>query len=103
MNEVGGAVEGVDDPEVVGPILDGLATEGETGLLTQKAVARVGGREDLDDGGLAGLVDLGDEIVLVFSRHPQAVDVETGAVDDRAGATSGLDRGVEHRMHDNRL
>jgi hypothetical protein len=103
VDEVCRAIEWVDDPEVVGVLCDGLATECQAGLLAQKTVGWIGCREDLDDCSLAGLVHLCDEIVLILARDSESLDVEAGTVDDGAGTTCGFHRIVEHRVHDSRL
>jgi len=46
--------------------------------------------DDIDDGGLRGLVDLADEILRTFGGDRQPVEVAGAAIDDSAGATRGL-------------
>ena len=48
---------------------------------------------------LGGLVDIGDEIVVLFFRDFDPVEVERRAVDDGGGAACGLDGRIEHWMH----
>jgi hypothetical protein len=59
VQEVGGAVQRVDDPGELAVLGAMLAA----GLLGQDAVAGVGLEQRLDDGLLGRLVDLGDEVV----------------------------------------
>jgi hypothetical protein len=94
VDEVGGAVQRIDDPDEVAALLAMLLA----GLFGQDAVVGVGGEERLDDGGFAGVVDLGDEVVDLLLRHTDRLDVERGAVDDGAGGACGLDGHVEHGM-----
>ena len=49
------------------------------------------------DGGRT--IHLGDVIALLLDADIKRVDVKTGAVDDLAGATRGLDGNVERGMH----
>ena len=49
-------------------------------------VVRVGFAQRLDDRLLGRAVDLGDEVVLALGGDGEPVEVERGAVDDRAGA-----------------
>jgi hypothetical protein len=63
---------------------------------------RVGRTDHGNNRLLRGLVHLGDEIVLVLGLDLERAALERGAVDDRTGATRGLDRDVEHRMHGRR-
>jgi hypothetical protein len=94
VDEVGGAVERIDDPDVVGtlPAVD-LAR-----FLGPDRVVGVGGQQRLDDSGLARMVHLGHEIVDLLLGDPDGFDVERGPVDDRAGSAGGLDGHVEHGM-----
>ena len=53
-----------------------------------------------NDGGLGGLVDFGDEVVVEFlGRDLEVLDILRGTVDDLAGAASGLDHDVQSWVH----
>jgi hypothetical protein len=92
VNEVGGAVQGVDHPDVIGAGAAMLAA----GFLGPDAVVGVGPEQGLDDGAFGGVVDLGDEVVRLLLRDAHGLHVEGGPVDDGAGGASGLDGHVEH-------
>ena len=94
VNEVGGAVQRVDDPHEVGVFGAVLAAR----LFGQNAVARVGGQQRFDDGSFGGVVDLGDEIVGLLGRYANRLNVECSAVDDGTGRARSLDGHVEHGM-----
>ena len=59
MDEVGGAVQGIDDPDVVGIGV----TVGGAGLFGQDAMVGVGGEQRVDDDALAVLVYLRHKVV----------------------------------------
>jgi hypothetical protein len=63
-------------------------------------MAWVGIQQDLDNGLLSHLIDFADEIVLALGAHGKAIDILTASVNDGASAPGGLDRRVEHRVHD---
>ena len=62
MDEVGGAVEWIDDPDMVCFGVTVLATR----LFGQDAVVWVGREQGFDDRLLAGVVDLGHKIIDLF-------------------------------------
>ena len=66
------------------------------GLLGHEAMVGVGGGKRLDDRGLAGVIDLGDEVIGLLLRDAHAFNVQRGAVDDGAGGARGPDGHVEH-------
>ena len=59
MQEVGGAIQRVDDPDELAVLRAMLAA----GFFGQDGVTGVGGEQDLDDRGLSRLVDLGHKVV----------------------------------------
>ena len=63
MDEVGGAVQGVDHPLKVCPVT--LAAD-FAGFLGENAVIRVGLEDDFDDALFGSPVPLGDEVVHAF-------------------------------------
>ena len=94
MDEIGGAVQRVDDPDIVG-ILGAMRA---AGFFGQDAVAGIGGEQGLDDDLFAGLIDLGDEVVDLLLRDTHRLDVERRAIDDGASGARSLDGHVEHGM-----
>ena len=62
MDEVGSAVEWIDDPDMVSVGVAVLATR----LLGQDAVVWIGGEQVFYDGLLAGMVDLCHKIIDLF-------------------------------------
>ena len=92
MDEVGGAVQRVDDPDVVGV----LCTLGAAGFFGEDAMSWVGGEQRLDDHFLSRVVHFGDEVVDLLLRNPHRFHVERGAVDDGASGACGLDGHVDH-------
>ena len=94
VDEVGGAVERIDDPDVLG-----LAFAA-SGFLGEEAMVRIGVPDDADDRLLGRLVHLRHAVVGAFRRYLQpAAAIERGAVDDRAGLARGANGKVEHGMH----
>ena len=91
------------DVEIPGvdPVRNSFAspTEALKLALTQERVVRVGFGQHLDDGLFGRLVDVGDEIVMLFFRDDDAVEVKRGAIDDGGAAAGGFDRRVEHWVH----
>jgi hypothetical protein len=53
----------------------------------------------IDDGLFGGMIHFRDIILGPFARNLQAFEIQAGAIDDGAGATSRLDGGIEHRVH----
>src|SRR5258708_19316861 len=94
VDEIGGAVERIDDPPVF--LLPRL---NQPRLCGENAVVGIGFLHHLDDRRLGRAVDLGDEIVGALRLDLQAAAVERGAIDDRAGAARGAHGDVEHRVH----
>jgi hypothetical protein len=68
VDEIGRAVERVDDPDVLAVARAARAAR----LLGEDAVARVGREQDVDDRRLGGVIDLGDEVVRAPSSSPAA-------------------------------
>ena len=94
VDEVGGAVERVDDPGV----LVFRAARVLARFLGEDRVVGVRLAHNADDGRFGGLVDLGDEIVGALGLHLEAARDDC-AIDERSGAAGRLDGGVQHRMH----
>ena len=92
VDEIGGAVQRIDDPDEFGIFCAMLAAR----FLGQNAVAGVGGQQGFDDRGFGGLVDFSDEVIGLLERHADRLDVKGGAVDEGAGGARSLDGHVEH-------
>ena len=95
MQEVGRAVERVDDPDVLGVEVLVAARA----FLGEDRVVGVGGVDRLDDRALGLAVDLADEVLRSLHRDGEEIEVARAAIDDVAGAPGGLHRRREHRMH----
>src|SRR3989344_1653883 len=94
MEKVGGAVERVDDPEV---IVTGMLT----GFFRKNAMVGIGRAHGTDDFGLGHAIDLAHEVVAPLGFDRQTVESVEMAHNNAAGAACGPDRRVEHRMHEN--
>jgi hypothetical protein len=95
VDEVGRAVERIDDPGVVGA----GAGPGGAGLLGQDRVLRIRGLQRVDDRRLGSVIDFGDEVAATLDGNADEIEVEAGAIDDRAGFAGRLDGRVQHRVH----
>ena len=95
MDEVGGAVQWIDDPDV---ILVAAFAFAATGFFSPNAVVGVGRQQRVDDDGFGSVIDFGDEIVGLLGGHADCFHVQSGAVDDGASSPSSLDGHVEHGM-----
>ena len=51
----------------------------------------------------ASAIDLADEILGTLGRNRQQIEIARAAIDEVAGASRGLHRDAEHRMHDQAL
>jgi len=95
VQEVGGAVERVDDP------LDGVAgaalarTGDRAALLAEEGVVGIGAADGGDDVRLGHLVDLADEVVAALARHLERVEAVEAADDEVRGAARGAHGDVE--------
>src|SRR5690606_28613160 len=69
VDEVGGAIEGIDDPLAVG-IAPGL----NAAFLANKGMVRIGAAQLFDDEFFRGVVYFGDEIVLALGVDAHPVD-----------------------------
>ncbi len=96
VDEVGGAVERIDDPQVFSLVVH---IGGSARFLGQDGVVGISLEQGLDDGRFGSLVDVGHEIVMLFFSDVDAVEVERGAVDDGGAAAGGFDRRIEHWVH----
>ncbi|MPN02045.1 hypothetical protein SDC9_149258 [bioreactor metagenome] len=92
MDEVGGAVQRIDDPHEFRRLGAMLAAR----FFGQDAVLRVSGEKGFDDGALARHVDLGHKIIELLLRDTHSLDVEGSSVDDGASGARSLDGHVKH-------
>ena len=92
MQEIGGSVQGIDDP-------DGVTVSRAAAFLGQKGVAGIVLADELDDLGLGRMIDLADEIVASFRGNGQGFEAVEAADDDFAGRAGGTDGNIEKGMH----
>ena len=95
VDEVGGAIEGVNDPLEVF-IGDAAAFLGEDTMLG------VGATDNLHDGRLGALIDVRDKVIVRFAGDADFIDPVEAAVDDIASFAGRTNGGNENRMlHEN--
>jgi hypothetical protein len=92
VQEVGRAVQRVDDPDVLG-IAAGAAFLGEEGVV------RVAALHGADDVLLGHAVDFADEVVAALGVDLDGVELVDVADDEVAGAARGADADVQNGMH----
>ncbi len=97
VDEIGGAVERIDHPQVIGA----FALAGQfAAFLGEDAVVRVRLADDVDDACLGGLVHLGDEVVGLLAIHLERVAVLRRAADQVARLAGGSQGNVHlRRVH----
>src|SRR3954470_7123990 len=95
MDEVGRAVERIDDPEVLGV---GLRC---ARLLGEEPVLRVRLAHDVDDRFLRRVIHLRDEVLGALQSDAQPAAIKRRAVDDRASASRRAYGDIENWMHKN--
>src|SRR5215469_500570 len=92
MQEVGGAVERIDDPDAV--VLAAAAA-----LLREHGVVRIVVADDADDLLLGVAIDFADEVVAPFGSDGERLQPVEAADDDFAGAARGTDGDIEKGVH----
>ena len=92
VDEIGRAVQRVDDPDEFGIFRAMLAAR----LFGQNAVAGVSRQQRFNDRGFGGLIDFGDEVVGLLERDANGLNIKGSAVDEGAGGARSLDGHVEH-------
>src|SRR4051812_2966821 len=92
MQEIGRAIEGIDDP-------DGVTLAGAAAFLSQKGVVRIALADDLDDLSLSRMIDFADEVVAPFRGNRQGFEAVETADDDFASRAGGADGDIEERVH----
>lgn len=96
MNEIGGAVQGIDDPDVFVVVVQ---IGGCAGFFGQNRMIRIGLTQHVNDRLLGGLIHFSDKIVVVFGHDTQLLDLEGCPSNDRSGAARGFYRSIDHGMH----
>src|ERR1700740_2937475 len=91
VQEIGGAVEWIDDPAVT---LVGAGAR--AAFLAEKTVGRPRLGQFLVDDLFGAAVGGGDEIARPLERYLQMLDLAEIALEAAPGATRGLDHHVEH-------
>ncbi len=92
MQEIGGAVERIDDP-------DEFAVAAAAAFLGEEGVLRVAAANGGDDVGLGLAVDVGDEIVAALAVDFQGIEAREAAYDQIAGAPRGAHADIEQWLH----
>ena len=97
VDKVGGAVERIDHPQVIGA---GAGARLLAAFLGENAVLGVGFADGVDDACFRGPVHLGDEVVGRLPVHGQGVVVLRRAADQVAGLAGGSQGNVHlRRVH----
>lgn len=91
VDEVGGAIEGVNDPLEVF-IGDAAAFLGENPVIGVSAA------DNLHDGGLCALIDVRDKVIVRLAGDADFIDPVEAAVDDIASFAGRTNGGNENRM-----
>ncbi len=99
VDKIACAVERVDNPLVFGYAVDCLPGLVQTRLFTQESMFRIGCAQHVDYGLFNVLVYFRDIIFRPLTCHVHTLEVETGPVNDGAGAACRLNGGVKHGVH----
>ena len=97
-HEVGGAIERVDDPQV---ILALALTFAEAAFLTVDTVVRIGLAQCRDDGLLSRTVYFGDVVLGVLLVDGDGVQALDGTKNQFTGAAGRAQRDIQHGLHGN--
>ncbi|MCY1177914.1 hypothetical protein D9M73_182400 [compost metagenome] len=95
--EVGGAVQRVDDPQVILAFFAAACVQ--AGFFAVDGVVRVGLAQGIDDFLLCGAIDFGDVILGVFFVDLDGIQALDGAEDQFTGAAGGAQRDIQHGLH----
>ncbi|MNE10063.1 hypothetical protein D3C80_1027620 [compost metagenome] len=95
--EVGGAVQRIDDPQVLFAFDAGAGVH--AGLFTQDRVIRVRLAQGVDDFLFGGAIHLGYVILGVFFVDLDGIQALDGAEDQFTGAAGGAQRDIQHGLH----
>jgi len=94
--EVGGAIQWVDDPQVVFAFAAAFV---QAGFFAENAVGRVGLAQGVDDFLFGGAIHLGYIILGVFFVDLDGIQALDGAEDQFTGAAGGAQRDIQHGLH----
>ena len=94
-NEVGGAVQWVNNP-LVFRIFDAAGA----GLFAKDGVIRVGGGQLADNFTFGGAIDFSDKVVATFHFDLNAVELFGGAGNNVAGLARCAQGNIEHGLHE---
>ncbi|MNO64475.1 hypothetical protein D3C76_552030 [compost metagenome] len=94
--EVGGAIEGVDDPQVVFAFTAACV---QAGFFTEDTMGRIGLAQGIDDALLGRAIDFRDVILGVFFVDLDGIQALDGAEDQFTGAAGGAQRDIQHGLH----
>ena len=95
--EVGGAVQRIDDPQVLFAFDAGTGVQ--AGLFTLDRVVRVSLAQGVDDFLFSGAINLGYVILGVFFVDLDGIQALDGAEDQLTGAAGGAQRDIQHGLH----
>jgi hypothetical protein len=94
--EVGGAIQWVDDPQVVFTF---TAAWVHAGFFTEDAVRRVSLAQGVDDFLFSSTIDFRDVILGVFFVNLDGIQALDGAENQFTGAAGGAQRDIQHGLH----
>ncbi len=95
-DEVGGAIQRVDDPDVVGAFAFACQV---AGFLTVEAVGGVGLAQDGENGLLGSAIDFGDEVIGAFFVDGDNVQALNRTENQFTGAAGRAQCDVQHGLH----
>ncbi|MNZ48357.1 hypothetical protein D3C78_660990 [compost metagenome] len=96
VDEVGGAVQRIDDPQVVGAFAGAFQ---HAAFLAHDAVVRVGLAQGGDDAQFGGAIDFGDVVLGVFLVDRDGIQAFDGAENQFTGAAGSAQGDIQHRLH----
>jgi hypothetical protein len=94
--EVGGAVQWVDDPQVIFAF---AAARVQAGFLAKDAVGRIRLAQGIDDFLLGRAVDFGHVVLGFFLIDLDGIQALDGAENQFTGAAGGAQRDIQHGLH----
>ncbi len=95
-DKVGGTVQRVDDPQVIGAL---AGAWNQTAFFTEETVIRVGLTQCLDDQLLGGAINLGHVVFGIFLVDRDDVQAFDRAEDHFTGATGCAQSDIQHGLH----